>query len=304
MSRRALLAGAGAAGGLLAIPDLVTPRRASADPSGPGLPGVPRPVIGPLAGVTLTPGLTYSIQDATEYSAEAPATRLIDFNGAQPVPVGGGELFMPVRMPVGATLKEINVPYLNPTATTFTLRIFRFDAGGTYTLLVTNPLAPGTGVQTAKVTFPSEPKTDGSQTYMFIVQSFTATNQWAQPARIGYGAPPTAFVANTIVPRVLDTRIVGGKLNPNEERIVPTGVPGFAAAAVINLTVTETENAGFVAVFAANVAWPGNSNINWSQSDQNLANGVVTAVDPSGQIKVRGGVNRTHVVIDVQGYLL
>jgi hypothetical protein len=52
------------------------------------------------------------------------------------------------------------------------------------------------------------------------------------------------------------------------------------------------------------VAWPGNSNINWSQTDQNLANGVVTAVDPSGAVKIRGGVNRTHVVIDVQGYFV
>jgi hypothetical protein len=37
---------------------------------------------------------------------------------------------------------------------------------------------------------------------------------------------------------------------------------------------------------------------------QNLANGVITATDPTGKVKIRGGVNPTDVVIDVQGFLL
>jgi hypothetical protein len=72
---------------------------------------------------------------------------------------------------------------------------------------------------------------------------------------------------------------------------------------VINLTVTGTEAAGFVAVFAADVPYPGNSNINWSASGQNIANGVITATDRSGNVKIRGGVNATDVVIDVQGFI-
>ena len=103
---------------------------------------------------------------------------------------------------------------------------------------------------------------------------------------------------------MLDTRTAGGKLQPNEERVVALGVPAAATAAVINLTVTDTEIAGFVAVFPANVAYPGNSSINWSATGQNLANGVITGIDPTGKVKIRGGVNPTDVVIDVQGYLL
>jgi hypothetical protein len=103
---------------------------------------------------------------------------------------------------------------------------------------------------------------------------------------------------------VLDTRNGSTKLAPGEERVVALGVPGLASAAVINLTVTGTEVAGFVAVFPANVSYPGNSSINWSATNQNLANGVITATDPTGKIKIRGGVNSTDVVIDVQGYLL
>jgi hypothetical protein len=105
--------------------------------------------------------------------------------------------------------------------------------------------------------------------------------------------------------RVLDTRVTGGKLNADEERVVTLdGVPGFARGAVINLTVTETEGAGFVAVFPANVGWPGTSSINWSAPDQNIANAVLTAVDDTSRIRIRGGVNRTQVVIDLVGYLL
>jgi hypothetical protein len=72
---------------------------------------------------------------------------------------------------------------------------------------------------------------------------------------------------------------------------------------VINLTVTETEGAGFVAVFPGDVAYPGNSSINWFAPNANIANGVITAVDATGQVKI-GGVNPTHVVIDVLAALL
>jgi hypothetical protein len=80
---------------------------------------------------------------------------------------------------------------------------------------------------------------------------FSALGQFVQGLRIGYIPPPQAFVALNPIPRVLDTRTGPlGKLNANEERRVTlTGVPGFAASAVINLTVTDTEGAGYVAVF-------------------------------------------------------
>ena len=161
---------------------------------------------------------------------------------------------------------------------------FRFDAGGIYVALVTKQLLMGTGVQST--VRPEESMTDRSQSYIAVAFPSTplprsSCNQRASAIRLHRW-----HRGQHHRPRVLDTRIMGVKLNPDEKRVVPPRVPGF------------------VAVFAANVAWPGNSNINWSQSDQNLANGVVTAVDPSGAVKIRGGVNRTHVVIDVQGYFL
>ena len=102
-------------------------------------------------------------------------------------------------------------------------------------------------------------------------------------------------------PRVYDSRTGAGKLAANEERVIPLGVPGSVRAAVFNITVTETQTAGFVACFKADTTWPGNSSVNWYQGGANTANLVVCAVDTAGAIKIRGGNDSTHVVIDLIG---
>jgi hypothetical protein len=252
------------------------------------------------AGVTLTPGLKYDVMDPTEFAGQSLNPRQLFVNGAGTNPAGG-VLFAPLRLPVGAALREVTLSYLNTTAG-FNLILFKMTPGASHATVGSLALPPGAGGQTATMNV-AEPTTDGSFTYMVDVFTMTAARR-IQGLRVGYVPPPQAFVPNNPVPRVLDTRITGGKLQNNEERVVPLGVPGFASAAVINLTITETELAGFVAVFAANVPWPGNSSINWSVTGQNLANSVITAVDSNGHIKIRGGVNPTHVVIDVLGYLL
>ena len=69
------------------------------------------------------------------------------------------------------------------------------------------------------------------------------------------------------------------------------------------VTIADTEGpSGYVAVFPAGVAWPGNSSINWSSPGSIAANTVITATT-NGQIKVRGGENPTHIIIDVLGSL-
>jgi hypothetical protein len=255
-----------------------------------------------LGGLALTPGLAYGTLDASDFSAQNPQIRDLNLNGAQPATPIGNILFCAPRLPVGAVLKEIAVAYVNP-AGAMSAELWRMTFGATYALLANVVLTASATPQIAALNPPTQPATDGTETYMVLTR-FNATNQFVQGLRFGFVPPAQAFVPLPAVTRVLDTRITGGKLNPNEERVVNLGVPGFAKAAVINVTVTDTEVAGFVAVFAANVAWPGNSTINWSATGQNLANTAITAVDPSGQIKIRGGVNRTDVVIDVQGYLL
>jgi hypothetical protein len=74
---------------------------------------------------------------------------------------------------------------------------------------------------------------------------------------IGYLPPAHLFLPFTGgPPRILDTRVTGGKPADGEERVIALGVVG-ARCAVINLTVAETEGeGGFVDVFPSNVPYP------------------------------------------------
>jgi hypothetical protein len=307
LSRRGLIAGLGAAAGALGVGALASAAAAAPlrqdDESTPFAPSA-APALRPEAAPVLTPGLTYDILDPTEFVG-GDGTRFVAVGGVHPN-TAFGALFVPVRLPVGATLKELTVSYVNPAgAMSFELDRMTPGVGVGYGSAAPKlDMSPGAGTLTATMNA-TEPATDGSTSYMAFVQ-FSTVGQFVQGLRVGYIPPPQAFVALDPIPRVLDTRTTAlGKLNPNEERLVTlTGVPGFATAAVINLTITDTEGAGYVAVFPANVPWPGNSSINWSATGQIAANSVVTAIDPTGTIAIRGGVGRTHVVIDVQGYLL
>jgi hypothetical protein len=78
-----------------------------------------------------------------QWSGEGLTTRVINFAGAQPAPgLGAASLVIPVRLPVGAALKEVTVPYINPAATPMVLDVFRFAAGGTYIQFVTFATTP------------------------------------------------------------------------------------------------------------------------------------------------------------------
>jgi len=122
---------------------------------------------------------------------------------------------------------------------------------------------------------------------------------------IGYTPPVSSFVpfagAN---PRLYDSRPPSsdGKLEPGEDRLISLGTVG-ARSALFNLTVTGTEGAGgYVGAYSAAISsWPGNSSINWFGASQNLANGVTCAVDGTGKIKLHGGENNTHVIVDIIG---
>ena len=73
---------------------------------------------------------------------------------------------------------------------------------------------------------------------------------------------------------------------------------------LVTLTVTETQGpGGFLKLYSAAISAPATSSINWAGDNQNVAVSTQVAVDASSQVKVTGGVNPTHFVIDVVGYL-
>ncbi len=130
----------------------------------------------------------------------------------------------------------------------------------------------------------------------------------ATAASIGVASPagavtPTVPVYMPFGPeRIYDSRDGDGPLHSNEGRILGPegGVDPSELAHTYNLTVTGTQGTGFLAVFAADIQWPGNSSINWFGPNQIIANNVFTAFDNTGAIVVLlGGGGATDFVLDL-----
>jgi len=133
----------------------------------------------------------------------------------------------------------------------------------------------------------------------------------AAPAQM----PPSGPVVALATPvRVYDSRtdpILPGrrKLQSGDSVIVTVfGFEGFATAVFLNVTITQTEAAGYLVVFASDPSGerplPSTSTINWSTSGVTLANFAVSAVGAENGVVVHcDGGGRTHVVVDVYGYV-
>jgi hypothetical protein len=300
LTRRGLLAGMGVAAGAAALGTGIGPAGAA---------GAARAVAGsgglaPDVDPTLIAGLTYRMVDGVAFTPR-------DFDNAWPRQVdnlgvdltAGGALVASLDLPVGSILKQVTLYYLSPAGGNLQkANLQRKPVAGTYDDAA-QPATLAKGPNLQSFTWDLTEPVTGAATYSVLVNTFDTT-QLVGGLRYGYIPPAQAFTPLAEITRVLDTRTTGGKLAPNEERTISLGVPGVASAAVFNLTVTETEGAGYVAVFPAGIQWPGNSTINWSAANQNLANGVISAIDGTGKVIIRGGTNKTHVVIDVQGYLM
>jgi hypothetical protein len=139
----------------------------------------------------------------------------------------------------------------------------------------------------------------------------------ALPTHAGAAAMVGGTVVTLVTPvRVLDTRqasspLGGAKLQPGNNVGFPIGSfldGAIAEAAFINVTVTGTENAGFLTVFPSDLSGtrpiPATSNVNWWGSGLTLANSTLTAVGGETYIVIRcSGSGGTHVIVDLQGYI-
>lgn len=98
-----------------------------------------------------------------------------------------------------------------------------------------------------------------------------------------------------------------GALTGGSQRAIDTSnnnthVPLGATAVLVNLTVTNTSPAGFLALYSnALPAWPGTSSINWDRTGQSTANLSVVAIDASRKLKAYANTT-TDFLIDVLGY--
>ena len=137
--------------------------------------------------------------------------------------------------------------------------------------------------------------------------------------RTALAASPQAGTLVTLLTpvRVFDSRdassVLGGvkfEAGDNVAVNVSAGFDGvdFALAVFANVTITETEGAGFLTVWGADESGtltpPETSNVNWAAEGLTLANLALTTVGNENSIEIRcGGAGRAHVIVDIQGYV-
>jgi hypothetical protein len=84
------------------------------------------------------------------------------------------------------------------------------------------------------------------------------------------------------------------------------GVPAMSAAVppravLINVTVTNTSAASYLAVYPSDAAIPGSSDINWP-AGRTLGNLVLARLGPDGRITLLNGAGSADAIVDVLGW--
>ena len=96
---------------------------------------------------------------------------------------------------------------------------------------------------------------------------------------------------------VADGHDLGGAITSAD--VVPKG----ATAIAYNVTVTNTRGAGFLSVNPGSATTFASSSINWFGENQDIANGLIVALDDDREVVVFcGGGGTTDFVIDITGY--
>jgi hypothetical protein len=80
-----------------------------------------------------------------------------------------------------------------------------------------------------------------------------------------------------------------------------SGVPAGAVAVVLNVTVTNTTDAGYLTIYPSGSALPIASSMNWHPGETR-ANLVTVTLGASGAISVFNGIGSTDVILDLEGY--
>jgi hypothetical protein len=133
------------------------------------------------------------------------------------------------------------------------------------------------------------------------------------------GGTNTSGTLHAIDPvRAFDSRWAGGSRLSNALSKVVSVADGHDAAGVINaanavpsgatavsyvLTVTNTIGSGYLSATPGGSTSSTSSSINWFGDNQNIANGLIVAIDANRQIKIfSGGGGSTDYVVDITGY--
>jgi hypothetical protein len=227
-------------------------------------------------------------------------------------PDSGAVLTLP-GLPAGTTAVVLNVTVTDTTAASF-LDIWPdgqplpntsdldWTAGKTVANLVEVTVGSASGIDLYNL--------DGNADVVIDFQGYVG------PAGAGTGLfnplPPT---------RICDTRAESGDVNANQcngegagtgtvgaggSRTIQVtgegGVPSSGVSAVVlNVTVTDTTQAGYLTVWPAGATQPLASNLDWVAGDT-VPNRVIVPVGSGGQVTLYNSSGSTDVVVDVGGW--
>ena len=220
---------------------------------------------------------------APDYTAGLPVLRYeYSVNGGAWSTAAGGRATSPLTLDA---VTAGGTPLVNGTQYSVRLRAVTANGPGTASdALAVTPAAP----------VPTE--------FVAIDPVRVYDSRWQTSAdTAGLTLGPLATVAVTpggrVVP-VYDGRDSTGKVTQ------PGVVPAGATAVAYNLTVAAPTASGYLAVTPGDTATsPNASVINWNAPAQTRANGFMSAVDSSRQLRVfAGGAGTTQFIVDIVGY--
>lgn len=262
----------------------------------------------PQSVTALQPALRYIVFCGHDFSPLVSPTAYTTIDGQFHFnPTSSGYASVRLGLPVGSVIKELELYGTRGASGVITLDLWKSGvSAGSVTRTAQTVVPAVAGPFTATLAC-NDVQDEQFKSVPFVhIDATAAPDTFIFGLRVGY-VSATGFVplSTAVNPRVYNTRDSGlPKLGPAEERTIALPVPAAVGAAVFTLTITETEGpGGFVSVFPAGIQWPGNSSINWSAPNQNIANTVVSAVSPNSEIVIHGGANPTHVIIDVAGWI-
>jgi hypothetical protein len=88
-----------------------------------------------------------------------------------------------------------------------------------------------------------------------------------------------------------------------ETRTVDLQLPAGARAALVIVTVDQTEGSGYLTLYAADTPLPA-TNIDWSETGEVIATSSTVNVDDEGRINITAGHDATHFIVGVTGYVM
>ncbi|MGC2208099.1 MAG: G1 family glutamic endopeptidase [Candidatus Dormiibacterota bacterium] len=269
----------------------------------------PAPAGSPVHNTTVSRTTESADASANGAYTALPPTRLLDTrtNGETLGPsdslsltVTGGSV------PVAATAVALNVTVTDTTTSSF---LTVYPAGGTLPLLSNLNWVSGDTVPNLVIV----PVGSGGQVTLYNALGRTDVVVDLE----GYFAPEAVgSTAGSYVPltpaRITDTRLgsgypnAGDTMGPNSSlNVQVTGagdVPSSGvAAALLNVTVTDTTAPSFLTVSPEGSTPPLASNLNWVDGTT-VANRALVPVGPSGEITLFNAAGSTDVVVDVDGY--